>query len=103
MGEIRELAGVDNITIAPKLLQELKDSTEPLVRKCDPTARDSRDAVVHHNVGSFRSAHERDAMASEKLTEGINGAYMRRELAIEGGFHPVLPFSIAIRYISAYS
>lgn len=36
VGEIRELAGCDNITIAPALLEELQASMEPLPRKLSP-------------------------------------------------------------------
>ena len=36
VGEIRELAGCDNLTIAPPLLAELQTYTEPLPRKLSP-------------------------------------------------------------------
>lgn len=48
VGEIRELAGCDNITIAPPLLAELESCTEPLPRKLWPSMRDSSDPVVTH-------------------------------------------------------
>lgn len=35
VGEIKALAGIDFLTISPKLLEELKDATEPVPKKLD--------------------------------------------------------------------
>jgi len=72
IGQIRALAGCDLLTISPELLGELKASEEPLVRALDPKA--AQNAPIHavtHNEASFRYALNDDAMASDKLSEGI--------------------------------
>jgi transaldolase len=72
IGEIRELAGCDLLTISPNLLQELKDSTEPLTRKLSPeSARQSNVEKISLTEKSFRWMMNEDAMATEKLAEGI--------------------------------
>jgi transaldolase len=71
-GEILELAGCDLLTIAPALLAELKNSTEPVVRKLDPAkAAKAELAKVTFDEKSFRFALNEDAMATEKTAEGI--------------------------------
>jgi len=71
-GEILELAGCDLLTIAPTLLAELKASNEPVERKLDPskTAAAELKKVAFDEKG-FRFALNEDAMATEKLSEGI--------------------------------
>jgi transaldolase len=72
IGEITELAGCDLLTIAPQLLEELKISTAPISRKLDPTlAQKSPIEKVHLNEPAFRYLLNEDAMATEKLAEGI--------------------------------
>jgi transaldolase len=71
-GEILELAGCDLLTISPPLLGELKASTEPVVRKLDPAiASASKLEKVPSDEKSFRWRMNEDAMATEKLAEGI--------------------------------
>ncbi|GMH33617.1 hypothetical protein BSKO_01451 [Bryopsis sp. KO-2023] len=71
-GEIRELAGCDNITISPNLLEELKSSTEPLVRKLSPElASCSDEELSKMDEKLFRKMHGEDQMATDKLAEGI--------------------------------
>jgi len=72
IGQIRALAGCDLLTISPELLNELSQSTEPLERQLDPEAakrnppeREASDEVA------FRTGLNDDAMATEKLAEGI--------------------------------
>lgn len=70
--EITELAGCDLLTIAPPLLEELKNSTTPLSRKLDPEkARQSQIEKIHLDEKHFRYLLNEDAMATEKLAEGI--------------------------------
>lgn len=70
--EIVELAGCDLLTIAPHLLEELKNSAQPLNRKLDPAkAKDSPLQKIHLDEKSFRYQLNEDAMATEKLAEGI--------------------------------
>ena len=70
--EILELAGCDYLTIAPSLLAELAGSEGEVSRKLDPDAARAEDMprVVFDEPG-FRWWHNEDAMASEKLAEGI--------------------------------
>ncbi len=71
-GEILELAGCDLLTISPQLLGELKASTDPIERKLDPaTARNSNVEKLAITERKFRWLLNEDAMATEKLSEGI--------------------------------
>src|SRR5579872_5469759 len=70
--EILELAGCDLLTIAPALLEQLKDSNDPVVRKLDPEkAKQAQVEKVHLDEKTFRYLLNEDAMATEKLSEGI--------------------------------
>jgi transaldolase len=91
VGEIRALAGVDFLTIAPALLEELRNSTEPVPKKLDshdgmlsPFSRRVRgaDGEVASSAPiekvsfvddepEFRWALLQDQMAFDKLHEGI--------------------------------
>jgi transaldolase len=71
-GQIVALAGCDLLTISPELLAALQASEVPVVRALDPQA--ARAASIHavtYNEPSFRYALNEDAMATEKLAEGI--------------------------------
>jgi transaldolase len=71
-GEIIELAGSDLLTISPKLLAELSSSNAPITRKLTPeTAKGSDLGKVTFDEKAFRFAVNEDAMATEKLAEGI--------------------------------
>jgi transaldolase len=74
VGQITALAGCDLLTISPDLLAALQGSELPLSRALDPTAaaKDPMHAVTY-NEASFRYALNEDAMATEKLAEGIRG------------------------------
>lgn len=69
--EILELAGCDLLTISPKLLEELTQSHDPIARKLDPKTKDSSLKKLHLDENSFRFMINEDAMATEKLAEGI--------------------------------
>lgn len=71
-GEILELAGCDLLTISPALLEELQGMSEPVERKLDADAAQSAD-IERLNVSekSFRWLLNEDAMATEKLAQGI--------------------------------
>jgi len=72
IGQIRALAGCDLLTISPDLLAQLKAIDAPLPRVLDPKV--AKNAPIHattHNEASFRLALNDDAMATEKLAEGI--------------------------------
>jgi transaldolase len=71
-GEILALAGCDYLTIAPKLLQELSDSTEPVVQKLNAEAAKKLDIPrVSFDEKGFRWAVSEDPCATNKLAEGI--------------------------------
>ena len=72
VGQIVALAGCDLLTISPELLAQLQSSEAPVERRLDPQA--ARQANIHavtYNEASFRYALNEDAMATEKLAEGI--------------------------------
>jgi transaldolase len=72
IGQIRALAGCDLLTISPELLAALQASTDPLPRALDPEAAQRADIhAVTYAESSFRWALNEDAMATEKLAEGI--------------------------------
>lgn len=71
-GQIVALAGCDLLTIAPELLTQLAASETPVARVLDPEAA-RRVAIepVQYDEAGFRYALNADAMATEKLAEGI--------------------------------
>jgi transaldolase len=70
--QIIELAGCDLLTISPELLQKLADGTAPVTRKLSPeSARDSDLQKLDLDEKAFRFMLNEDAMATEKLAEGI--------------------------------
>jgi transaldolase len=74
LGEIIELAGCDLLTIAPNFLEELAKTEEPLPRKLDPEkARGMKLERIAVDEATFRRMHAADAMATDKLDEGIDG------------------------------
>jgi transaldolase len=73
-GEIKELAGCDLLTIAPKLLAELEADTAELPRKLDPAkAKDMKIDKIPMDKATFEKMHAADRMAHDKLKEGIEG------------------------------
>ena len=72
VGEITELAGCDLLTISPDLLKKLQDSNETITRKLDPVAAAASSIEkIEMNEKAFRWHHNEDAMATEKLSDGI--------------------------------
>lgn len=71
VGQITALAGCDKLTISPALMAELEQTTGDLTRKLDPA--NPGDALPRQqlNQANFRWAMNEDAMATEKLAEGI--------------------------------
>ena len=71
-GQIRELAGCDLLTIAPELLKELQESTQPIVKKLDAAeAAKANIEKIAMDEKTFRWMLNEDAMATDKLAEGI--------------------------------
>ena len=74
IGEIRELAGCDLLTISPQLLGELDSAQEPLPRKLDPEKAKSMDIPrLTIDKATFDKMHVENRMANDKLSEGIKG------------------------------
>ena len=74
IGEIRELAGCDLLTIAPKLLEELHSTQGDLPRKLDPkNAQGLQIEKIPMDEATFEKMHAEDRMAHDKLKEGIEG------------------------------
>ena len=74
IGEITELAGCDLLTIAPSLLAELQSTESDLPRKLDPqTAAGASIEKIAVDKATFDNMHAADRMATDKLSEGIDG------------------------------
>ncbi len=70
-GEIEALAGCDRLTISPALLEELAADTDSLPKQLDAAGASSDTAKFSPSESSFRYDLNADAMATEKLAEGI--------------------------------
>ena len=73
VGQIQALAGCDLLTISPELLAQLQASSQPLPRALDAEAAKALPLPERHfhSESAFRLALNEDAMATEKLAEGI--------------------------------
>ncbi|GLX14827.1 transaldolase [Pseudomonas straminea] len=71
VGQIEQLAGCDRLTISPELLQQLADDNGPLERKLNTEVSGQSEARISES--QFRWDMNEDAMATEKLAEGIRG------------------------------
>lgn len=72
--EICELAGCDRLTISPKLLGDLTNDTTDLPKKLDAAKSKTMDIPkIEMTESKFRWMLNEDAMATEKLAEGIRG------------------------------
>ncbi|GGX05139.1 transaldolase [Undibacterium macrobrachii] len=70
--QILELAGCDLLTISPDLLQKLSDSESSVSLKLNPETASASDLEkIELDEKTFRFMLNEDAMASEKLSEGI--------------------------------
>jgi len=80
IGQIQALAGCDLLTISPDLLAQLQANEAPLAPALDAEAARRADiAAVSYDEAGFRFALNDDAMATEKLAEGI------RAFAVDAG------------------
>ena len=70
-GEIEALAGCDRLTISPQLLGALSKDEGTLVRRLDPAEAGAAPAKLSLDEKGFRWMLNQDAMATEKLSEGI--------------------------------
>jgi len=71
--EIKELAGCDLLTIAPKFLDQLNREHGKLVKKLDQNIHEHDSIDYNFGEREFRVGMLEDQMASEKLSEGITG------------------------------
>jgi transaldolase len=72
MNQIVHLAGSDLLTISPELLEQLEQTEGVVGRKLDSAkAQASKEERLHLDEKTFRWMHNEDAMATEKLAEGI--------------------------------
>lgn len=80
--EITELAGCDLLTISPALLTQLQETEGDLPTKLDASTVKvkSRDALTSLTESSFAWQHNQDAMAVEKLSEGIRNFAKDQEI-----------------------
>ncbi|MGO1500002.1 MAG: transaldolase [Marinobacter sp.] len=82
VGEIEMLAGCDRLTISPALLQELKDDNGSLKQKLTATGAKSPDGFGALDEKLFRWESNEDAMATEKLADGIR-RFTTDQIALE--------------------
>jgi transaldolase len=71
VGEVEALAGCDRLTISPALLDELAKDEGPLRRRLSPQTPAAHPGWRSYDEASFRLLLNEDAMATEKLAEGI--------------------------------
>jgi len=72
IGQVLALAGCDLLTISPELLEQLRSSDQPVERRLDPAlAKAQQVERERFDEKQFRFAVNEDAMASDKLSEGI--------------------------------
>jgi transaldolase len=70
--QILELAGCDLLTISPQLLEELDSNAGTVPKRLDAGAASAANLErVVMDERTFRWMHNEDAMATEKLSEGI--------------------------------
>jgi transaldolase len=81
-GEIESLAGCDRLTISPQLLQALSEDDGSLPRRLFPDSANGEDKVPQTESG-FRWQMNEDAMATEKLAEGIRN-FTSDQIILEG-------------------
>ena len=71
-GEVLELAGCDLLTISPNLLAELKNSSDEVAQKLSPSmSSEWKSGKIDSSEKNFRWLLNENAMATEKLAEGI--------------------------------
>lgn len=88
-GQIEALAGCDKLTISPALLADLEADTGPLQRKLSTEQLDNKSSKLNYKASDFRLDINNDAMASEKLAEGIR-LFIRDQLVLEEMLTPII-------------
>ncbi len=88
-GQIEALAGCDKLTISPALLAELEADSGPLKRKLSSEPDNEQPTKLRYEANNFRLNISNDAMANEKLAEGIR-LFIRDQLALEEMIMPII-------------
>jgi transaldolase len=74
--QITRLAGCDLLTIRPELMDEMQKTQGEFQPALTPEkAKASKDEKLHLDEKAFRWMHNEDAMANDKLSEGIRKFY----------------------------
>ena len=81
-GQIEALAGCDRLTISPGLLEELAGDEGDLPRRLSSDSISGGEERLQLDEASFRYGHNDDAMATEKLAEGIRN-FVADQLKLE--------------------
>jgi len=82
IGEIEALAGCDRLTISPQLLQELDQDQNKLERVLSPNKAGDAIAKLIETEAHFRFGMNQDAMANDKLSDGIRG-FVKDQINLE--------------------
>lgn len=82
IGEIEALAGCDRLTISPQLLQALEEDTGVLERRLSPDNKGEAIAKYQDTEASFRFGLNDDAMATDKLADGIRN-FVKDQINLE--------------------
>lgn len=72
-GEIEALAGCDYLTIGPNFLEELREDNAELIQQLNSENTGEAQEKINLDEKSFRWMMNNDAMATEKLAQGIRG------------------------------
>lgn len=78
-GEIEGLAGCDRLTISPQLLDQLQNDHGQLSQQLDASRYQPNQAVAVMKESEFRYQQNQNAMATEKLAEGIRNFIIDQE------------------------
>jgi transaldolase len=81
-GELEALAGCDRLTISPQLLGELEADSGELVRQLSPKSTGATIEKLIEPESQFRFSNNEDAMATEKLAEGIRN-FVKDQINLE--------------------
>ncbi len=81
-GEIEALAGCDRLTISPALMAELEADEGTLARRLSPNNRAEPQAALRETEPQFRFSLNSDAMATEKLADGIRN-FVKDQINLE--------------------
>lgn len=82
-GQIEGLAGCDRLTISPELLEALSADEGQLPRALSPDRIAKPEEKVHYDESHFRFSLNADAMATEKLAEGIRN-FVTDQVTLQG-------------------